>query len=145
MMGGDLEPEDSLEEELAVVEEQAFAFDAIEKEFQAVLHDLFADRSLDQFRQEYEKAYKAVKKSHESEKRLLKKCRELKVEIVNNAEKVQTALNLSQDDQATIESLKAEIARGWALVEASHEKDAANKKTLNALKAEILQLSTTFR
>ena len=64
------------------------------------------DRSLEKFRVEYEKLHKALKKSHESEKRLMQKCRELNAEIVANSAKVATALKLSQDDQATIASLK---------------------------------------
>lgn len=34
------------------------------------------------------------------------KCRELNADIVSNAAKMQTALKLSQEDQATIASLK---------------------------------------
>jgi hypothetical protein len=64
------------------------------------------DRSLEKFRVEYEKLHKALKKSHESEKRLMQKCRELNAEIVANSAKVSTALKLSQEDQATIASLK---------------------------------------
>lgn len=64
------------------------------------------DRSLEKFRNEYEKLHKALKKSHESEKRLMQKCRELNAEIVANSAKVSTALKLSQEDQATIASLK---------------------------------------
>lgn len=64
------------------------------------------DKSLEKFRVEYEKLHRALKKSHESEKRLMQKCRELNAEIVANASKVQTALKLSQEDQTTIASLK---------------------------------------
>ena len=64
------------------------------------------DRSLEKFRMEYEKLHKALKKSHDSEKRLMQKCRELNAEIVANSAKVATALKLSQEDQATIASLK---------------------------------------
>ena len=70
------------------------------------LAELMGDRSLEKFRVEYEKLHKALKKSHESEKRLMQKCRELNAEIVANSAKVATALKLSQDDQATIASLK---------------------------------------
>ena len=69
------------------------------------------DKSLERFRQEYEKLHRALKKSHESEKRLIKKCRELNGEIISNAAKVQTALKLSQEDQNTIASLKREIEK----------------------------------
>jgi len=53
------------------------------------------------FRVEYEKLHKALKKSHESEKRLMSKCRELNAEIVTNSSKVAQALKLSQDDQVS--------------------------------------------
>lgn len=71
-----------------------------------VLSELMGDRSLEKFRVEYEKLHRALKKSHESEKRLMQKCRELNAEIVANSAKVATALKLSQEDQATIQSLK---------------------------------------
>lgn len=64
------------------------------------------DKSLEKFRGEYEKLHRALKKSHESEKRLMQKCRELNAEIVSHSAKVSTALKLSQEDQATIASLK---------------------------------------
>jgi len=71
-----------------------------------VLQELMGDQSLGKFRAEYEKLHKALQKTHESEKRLMQKCRELNAEIVANSAKVSTALKLSQDDQATINNLK---------------------------------------
>lgn len=79
--------------------------------------------SLTEQRLEYEKLHRALKKSHEQEKRLIKKCRELNGEIVNNAAKVQTALKLSQEDQATIGSLRKEIEKAWTMVDVAHEKE----------------------
>ena len=76
-----------------------------------MLQELVGDQSLERFRTEYDKLHAALKKSHESEKRLIKKCRELNQEIVANAAKVQTALKLSQEDQNTIASLKREIEK----------------------------------
>ncbi len=71
-----------------------------------VLQELMGDRSLEKFRVEYEKLHRALKKSHDSEKRLMQKCRELNADIVAHSSKVATALKLSQEDQATIASLK---------------------------------------
>ena len=90
---------------------------------------------------EYEKLHRALKKSHESEKRLIKKCRELNTEIVSNAAKVQTALKLSEEDQSTISALKKEIEKAWKMVDASHEKEARAKETIQQLKLEIANLS----
>merc|ERR1719389_993409 len=125
-------------------EDDAFehsAFEALEKDFQEVLQELVGDKSLEHFRLEYEKLHRALKKSHESEKRLIKKCRELNAEIVANAAKVQTALKLSQEDQNTIASLKKEIEKAWKMVDASHEKEQRAKETIQQLKLEITNLS----
>lgn len=121
---------------------QASAFEALENDFQEVLKELIGDKSLEHFRLEYEKLHRALKKSHESEKRLIKKCKELNSEIVSNATKVQTALNLSKDDQMTIQNLKKEIERAWKMVEASHEKEQRAKETIHNLKAEITNLNS---
>ena len=99
------------------------------------------DKSLEKFRIEYEKLHKALKKSHESEKRLMQKCRELNSEIVANASKVTTALKLSQDDKGTIASLKQEIEKLWKMVDAAHEKESKARETIHQLKLEIANLT----
>jgi len=119
---------------------EASAFEALERDFQEILQELVGDKSLEHFRQEYEKLHRALKKSHDSEKHLIKKCRELNAEIVQNAVKVQTALKLSQEDQATITALKKEIERAWKMVEASHEKEQRARETIQNLKSEITKL-----
>ena len=113
----------------------------VEHQLQEVLQELVGDKSLERFRAEYEKLHRALKKSHEQEKRLIKRCRELNAEIVNNAAKVQTALKLSQEDQHTITSLKKEIEKAWKMVDASHEKEVRAKETIQKLKLEISNLS----
>jgi len=55
---------------------------------------------------------------------------------------VQTALNLSKEDQMTIQNLKKEIERAWKMVEASHEKEQRAKETIHNLKAEITNLNS---
>ena len=117
------------------------AFDALERDFQEVLAELTGDKSLEKFRVEYEKLHKALKKSHESEKRLMGKCRELNAEIVSNAAKVSTALKLSQEDQTTISSLKKEIEKAWKMVDSAHEKETRARETIQALKQEISNLT----
>ena len=126
-------------EEMAGVD--AATFESLEKDFQSVLEELVGDQSLSKFREEYEKLHRALRKSHDNEKRLIKKCRELNSEIVSNAAKVQTALKLSEEDQGTIAALKKEIEKAWKLVDASPEKEARAKETIQQLKLEIANLT----
>ncbi len=53
------------------------------------------DKSLDRFRVEYEKLHSALKRSHENEKKLIKKCRELNQEL--NVRILQNARTLALD------------------------------------------------
>jgi DNA repair exonuclease SbcCD ATPase subunit len=117
------------------------SFQQLEQEFQDVLQELMGDRSLEKFRIEYEKLHKALIKSHESEKRLMQKCRELNAELVANSAKVQTALKLSQEDQNTIASLRKELERAWKVSDTSLEKEQSAKEAIQSLKQEIANLS----
>ena len=117
------------------------AFEALERDFQEVLSQLVGDQSLERFRLEYEKLHRALKRSHEHERKLIKKVRELNTEIVNNAAKVHTALKLSQEDQNTIATLRKEIEKAWKMVDVAREKEVRAKETINQLKDEIANLS----
>lgn len=117
------------------------AFDQLEKEFREVLNELVGDKSLERFRQEYDKLHNSLKKAHENEKRLIKKCRELNAEIVANAAKIQTALRLSLQDQNSITLLKKEIDKAWKMVDGAQEKEKRARETIQRLKGEISNLS----
>ncbi|XP_031418416.1 cilia- and flagella-associated protein 58 isoform X2 [Clupea harengus] len=121
--------------------ESEMSFEVLEKEFQQVLSELLGDKSLEKFRTEYEKLTKALRKSHDSEKRLMTKCRELNAEIVSNSVKVSTALKLSQEDQTTITSLKKEIEKAWKMVDTAHVKELRADETIQVLKVEIGNLT----
>uniref|UniRef100_A0A8D0GWV4 Cilia and flagella associated protein 58 n=1 Tax=Sphenodon punctatus TaxID=8508 RepID=A0A8D0GWV4_SPHPU len=115
--------------------------ETLEKDFQDVINELTGDKSLDKFRMEYEKLHAVMKKSYENERRLMSKCRELNAEIVVNSSKVAAALKLSQDDQATIASLKREIEKAWKMVDAAYDKEQKAKETIRSLKDEITNLT----
>ena len=55
--------------------------------------------------------HRALVRSHDHERNSSKKVKDLNGEIVNNASKVHTALKLSQDDQQTITTLRAEVEK----------------------------------
>ena len=67
---------------------------------------MVGEKSMARFQNEYEKLYRALKTSYESEKRLVKRCKELNETIVSNATRVKAALRLTQEDSSTISLLK---------------------------------------
>ncbi|NWX82789.1 CFA58 protein, partial [Nothoprocta ornata] len=117
------------------------AIEALEKDFQDVIDLLKGDKTLEKFRIEYEKLHAVMKKSHENEKRLMEKCRELNAELVVNSSKVAALTKLSKDDRVSISSLKREIEKAWKMVDAAYEKEQKAKETILALREEIERLT----
>ncbi|KAJ8415995.1 hypothetical protein AAFF_G00380170 [Aldrovandia affinis] len=117
------------------------AFATLEKRFQEVLDELVGDKNLEKYRVEYEKLAKALSKSHESEKRLMTKCRELSAEMVSNSVKLDAARKLSEEDKDVAETLKKEIEKAWRMVDAAHEREVTAKDTIQNLKHEISNLT----
>lgn len=117
------------------------AFSKLEEDFDSVLESLGDDKNLDRFKEEYQKLHSALKRSHSSEKKLIDKCRELNNEIVANASKVQAALRLSRQDQASIQILKKEIDKAWKLVDSAKSKEKLSRETINRLREEVQNLS----
>ena len=106
----------------------------------AALSETVGDQSLEHFRQEYTRLQAALKKSQASEERLIKKCKELSTEIIGGVAKVQTALRLSEGDQATISTLKQETEQAWKLVEAAQDKGTKAQDRILQLEQENAEL-----
>lgn len=80
--------------------------EALENEFQDVLNELVGEKNLQKFRVEYEKLFTVLKRSHENEKRLMTKCRELKAEISSNSSKIMLIVKQCQEAETSNVSLK---------------------------------------
>eukprot|EP00758_Cryptobia_borreli_P002473 Tbor_TRINITY_DN3057_c0_g1::TRINITY_DN3057_c0_g1_i1::g.17325::m.17325 len=118
----------------------ATALETLERDFQNVIQELENEDSLERFREEYEKLHRALKKSHENEKRLIGKCQELSQELISNGGKIQTAIKMSEGDHSTIEALKKEIEKAWKMVDSTREKDQHAKEIIQDLKKEAMNL-----
>ena len=113
------------------------AFESLEGDFQEVLQELVGDKSLERFRAEYEKLHRALKKSHEQEKRLIKTCKELNTNIQHNAKNIQEASLLAQEDSETIKALKRDVNKAWKMVDAAREKEDRSKQIIHNLRLEL--------
>jgi len=116
-------------------------YEKLEQDFKAVLEQMVGEKSMMRFQNEYEKLYRALKTSYESEKRLVKRCKELNETIVGNATRVKAALRLTQEDSSTISLLKKEVDRAWKLVETAKDKEDRARKIIQDLKGEIAHLT----
>ncbi|KAJ8365786.1 hypothetical protein SKAU_G00146170 [Synaphobranchus kaupii] len=114
--------------------------ESVEETFQEFLCQLEDDENLDGYRTEYEKLIQAVKKSQESENRLLTKCRDLKAKILSNSVKVDTALKLTEDDESLVSVLQKEVNGAWQRANQASDKVLASRETIEALQHDISNL-----
>ena len=71
-----------------------------------MLQELSADTSLEKFQTEYRKLHGALQRSHQNERCLMDKYRELQAEIAAHSAEMATALKLAAEDKQAIEALK---------------------------------------
>ena len=112
-------------------------YEALERDFREVLNSMVGERSMQRFQAEYEKLYRALKTSYESEKRLVRRCKELNETLVGNATRVKAAMRLTQEDSSTILLLRKEVDRAWKLVETAKEREDKAKRIIQDLRTEV--------
>lgn len=122
-------------------EKSTNAFDKIENDFKSILNALEGDTELQAFRVEHEKLFQALKKSYHQERYLAKRCEELSREITSNAARVQEVIQSSQQDQSTINLLKQDSEKAWALVEAGKKREQIISHKAETLQEEVNKLS----
>lgn len=123
------------------IQDDLESFDELEKNFHKVVQDLSNDHSLDGFRGEYEILHQALTKSQENNQTLIEKCKALNNEILANANKVSSVMNLSQNDQRTIAGLRHEFDKAWKMVELSQDRENKSREVVETLKQEVSNLS----
>lgn len=69
--------------------------EALERDFQQVLVEMTGDQSIERFRKQFQKLYETLKKSHENERILLQKSKELRNHINKSAGMIRTAITLN--------------------------------------------------
>jgi len=118
------------------------ALEVLDKDYQETIEELNGPKAqvVAKFRDEYEKLYKALLRSHEAEKRLAKRIRDLNSEIAQSAQLVQAAMKGAAEDQQQIANHRRTIEAQQKLVEESLKKEAAAQESISKNKAEIAEL-----
>ncbi|OHT04401.1 flagellar associated protein [Tritrichomonas foetus] len=129
------------EEQKSEIQDDYDDLDELEKNFQRVISDIVTDKYLEPFRVEYEKIYALFVQSIKNNTELVKRAKALNSEILANSTKVNSVLQLSQDDERTIAGLRFEFDKAWKMVELSQEKENKSRDVIDAMKLEVSNLS----
>ena len=126
-------------------------YEAIEREFRDVIRELEeqesnsddvppSEETLARFRIEHEKLFRALKRSYEQEKRLIKKCKGMDGEIVNGVDKLDEVSKRLEQERRTINVTREDAEKAWSLVNAGKGRDAETSATIERLKEEVRRL-----
>eukprot|EP00796_Vickermania_ingenoplastis_P008590 gene8590-6030_t len=116
------------------------ALEALEHRYVEVVRELASEPQLEPFRNEYEKVHRLLQKSYDGEKRLIGKIKELRDELNTHSTKIDTAVQLSQEDEDTIGTLRMEIEKAWAMADTAHQREKESRETIQVLKQQVQDL-----
>ncbi|KAL5110561.1 Cilia and flagella-associated protein 58 [Taenia crassiceps] len=86
----------------------------------------------------------AFEKSHENEKKLVRKCRELRADILSNSVRLDHVKKISSESPANIFALKKELESAWTLVGVATGKENQARERIKRLKEDIFTLSNVI-
>lgn len=116
------------------------ALEALQHRFVEVVRELASEPQLEPFRAEYEKVHRLLLKSYDGENRLIGKVKELREELGAHSTKIDTAVQLSQEDEETIGTLRMEIEKAWAMADTAHQREKDSRETIQVLKQQVADL-----
>ncbi|VDM16853.1 unnamed protein product, partial [Hydatigera taeniaeformis] len=120
------------------------SFNQLCEEYNALLGDLKGNKLLGKFCEEYEKIMAALQKSYDNEQKLMRKCRELRADILSNSVRLDHVKKISSESPANILALKKELENAWTLVEVATGKENKARERIKRLKDEIATLSNVI-
>jgi len=80
------------------------------------LEEIVGVPNLKRFKEDYQKIYKTLKTSYESERKLIQKAKQFISEIWDNAQNVKSALRMANNEADKIEELKRRVEEDTAKV-----------------------------
>eukprot|EP00833_Pecoramyces_ruminatium_P010956 jgi/Orpsp1_1/1184988/evm.model.c7180000091861.1 len=84
----------------------------------------------------YSKLYKILTNSRNNELYLMKRCHELTTDIVANATKVQSAIQMTYESRKSAILMKTELEKAWKLLEISNQNEAIAQDALLQIKSD---------
>ncbi|SCU66774.1 uncharacterized protein TEOVI_000545600 [Trypanosoma equiperdum] len=117
------------------------SIDAIEHHYMELQKELAMEPHLRPLREEYEKIHRLLRKSHDGEKRLMAKIKELDHDLITHAANVESALKLARQDEDVIEALRREIEKAWSLADSAHAREKETREQIQELRQQVVRLN----
>ncbi|CCW64007.1 unnamed protein product [Phytomonas sp. EM1] len=119
---------------------QIVVLENIEHRYVEVMQELSAEPRFERLKLEYERIYRLLSKSHEGERHLMEKIKELRDELKDHESRIGTALELSREDAQSIAALRKEIEKAWAMADMAHTREVESRELIQVLMKQVADL-----
>ena len=102
---------------------------------------LALDQTIKRFRFQYEKFYRQLRGSMDREKRVLTQLADVKAQMVDNAQRLELALNARKHDESVIRTLRAELEAALQQANSSQSREAHAMSLVKQLRQEVHALT----
>jgi hypothetical protein len=106
------------------------AFEDIERDFKMFLEEIVGVPNLKRFKEDYQKIYKTLKTSYESERKLIQKAKQFIGDIWDNAQNVKSALRMANNEADKIEELKRRVEEDTLKVAQKKEDEEVKRQKI---------------
>lgn len=96
---------------------------------------------LAEFGEDYTKLFEAFEETYKREQKLIIEKDELEAHVVDLDKEVQKAVNQSERDQRSLESLKTELETAWKLCDNAHAREQQSQEIIENMRTQIVKLN----
>ena len=125
--------------------DNAAFIEAMERDFQHVIAEMSGDQSIQRFRDQFQKLYDNLRKSHENERAILQKCKELKNNISLGFAQIKNAEGLTRGDAQSIQTLAVELERAKTAINIFQTKEEKSKARIENLQTIVKDLQLVIK
>ncbi len=119
--------------------------EALERDFLNVIAEMSGDRSIEQFRKRFQELYEALKSSHENERAILQKCKELNNNISMGLSYMKNSEGLTRKDAQTIQLLASELEKAGTIIQMANAKADKDRTRIEHLKQVLEDLKNVIK
>lgn len=119
--------------------------EALERDFLNVIAEMSGDRSIEQFRKRFQELYDALKSSHENERAILQKCKELNNNISMGLSYMKNSEGLTRKDAQTIQLLASELEKAGTIIQMANSKADKDRTRIEHLKQVLEDLKNVIK
>jgi hypothetical protein len=113
------------------------SFEDIEREFRQFMDEIVGQQNLKRFKDEYQKIFKTLKTSYQSERKIVQRCKTMISEIWEKATNVKSAIRMAQEEVDKIQSLKIKVEEEQIKLGSRKEDEKTKQAQILKLKLEI--------